>query len=253
MSEVRSLTRKKSRERHGETLVEGLRAVEAALAAGAEIRDVLVTESVRRDARFAGLLDVLGNVVNVVPDADLEEISAVATTQGVLAVVAIERLSEEALRSSTRLLVLDRLQDPGNAGTLIRSAAWFGVDTVVTSLGTVDLYNPKVVRSAMGGLWDVKHVEVADLGGTLRELRGRGFAVYGADMEGTPVSRWKPTVPSALVLGSEAHGLSDGVREKIGERVLIPGSPRRGGTESLNVAIAAGILMYEWTRPLNEI
>lgn len=249
LKEIRSLTRRKYRERLGETLIEGVRAVEAALDAGVEIRDVLVTEDVRADGRLARRLDALGDLVHVVPESGLEEISAVEASQGVLAVVAVERLAEGALSSCTRLLMLDRLRDPGNAGTLIRSAAWFGVDAVVTSPGTVDLYNPKVVRAAMGGLWDVGHAEVADLAGTLRELRTYGFAVYGADMEGTEIARWKPTTPSALVLGSEAHGLSDGIREEIGERISIPGRPRRGGTESLNVAVAAGILMYTWARP----
>lgn len=246
LKEIRSLTQRKYRERRGETLVEGLRAVESALSAGAEIRDVLVTEALRKDERLAGRFDVLGDIVHVLPAAELQELSAVETSQGVLAVVGVERADEEEFGSSTRMLVFDGLRDPGNAGALIRSAAWFGVDTLVTSQGTVDLYNPKVVRSAMGALWDVRHGEVRDLAATLRYLREDGFTVYGADLQGTPVSRWRPTVPSALVLGSEAHGLSTRVRDEIDERILIPGRSRRGGTESLNVAVAAGILMYEW-------
>ncbi len=228
-------------------LVEGVRAVKAALQAGADVREVLVTEAVLQEGWLSA--SVPGERVYVLGADELEEISTVETSQGVVAVAAVERRSEDALASCSRLLALDRLRDPGNAGTLVRSAAWFGVDAVLTGRGTVDLYNPKVVRSAMGGLWDVAHVEVAELAAVLRHLRARRFAVYGADMQGTDVVRWEPALPSVLVLGSEAHGLSDGVRAEIDEHVLIPGRPRRGGAESLNVAVAAGILMYEWTRP----
>jgi TrmH family RNA methyltransferase len=246
--EIRSLARRKYRERLGETLVEGRRAVEAAIEAGVEVRDVLVTPAAREEQRLAERLEALGDLVHVVSASDLAEITSVESSQGVLAVVAVERLPREALALCTRLLVFDRLSDPGNAGTLLRTAAWFGVDAVVTSRGTVDLYNPKVVRAAMGGLWDVGHAEVEDLPATLRELTKRGFAVYGADLGGTDVARWRPDAPSVLVLGSEAHGLSEDVQQEIRERVVVPGNSSRRGTESLNVAVAAGILMYAWVQ-----
>lgn len=248
MKEIRSLTRRRTRDRLGETVVEGRRALEAALDAGVEIREVLVTRAARGEERLAGRLDALGDLVHVVSAAELAKLTSVESSQGVLGVVAVERLSPEALFACARVLVLDGLSDPGNAGTLVRTAAWFGVDAVVTSRGTVDLYNPKVVRAAMGGLWDVGHAEVEDLAGMLRELVERGFAVYGADLIGTDVARWRPAVPSALVLGNEAHGLSEDVQRLLRERIVVPGSTDRRGTESLNVAVAAGILMHAWAR-----
>ncbi|MEX0601009.1 MAG: RNA methyltransferase [Rhodothermales bacterium] len=247
MKEVRSLGQKKYRDRYGETIVEGVRAVESALDAGAAIRDVLVTADLRRDDRLAPRLDALGDRVHVVDESDIGGVATVESSQGILAVVAVERLDADRLADCERVLALDRLRDPGNAGTLVRSAAWFGVDAIVTGRGTVDLYNPKVVRSAMGGLWDVAHAEVTDVVDTLRDLQEAGFTVYGADMSGTAVEAWMPVVPSVLVLGSEAHGLSDGVERAVVERIVIPGRPRRGATESLNVAVAAGILMHAWT------
>lgn len=246
MKEIRSLTRKKYRERRNEMLVEGTRSVKSAVAAGAPLREILITEEMFEQARTF-LPDSDTNVF-LVTESEMEEISTVETTQGILAVVGIERASPEVLASMRRLVVLDGIRDPGNAGTLIRSAAWFGVEAIVTAPGTVDLYNPKVVRAAMGGLWDVVHVAVDDLVAELSALRAREFALYAADLHGCEVDAWQPRDPSAMVFGSEAHGVSVGVSELIDEQIVIPGMPRRSGTESLNVAVAAGIVLYEWTK-----
>lgn len=246
MKEIRSLTRKKYRERRDEMLVEGTRNVKSAIAAGAPLREILITEEAHERARE--FLPDTGTNVFLVTESEMEDLSTVETSQGILAVVGIERASPEALASVRRLVVLDGVGDPGNAGTLIRSAAWFGVEAVVTAPGTVDVYNPKVVRAAMGGLWDVVHVPVDDLAAELSVLRGRGFALYAADLHGREVDEWQPRDPSAIVFGSEAHGVSEGVSELIDEQIVIPGTPRRSGTESLNVAVAAGIVLYEWTK-----
>lgn len=252
LKEIRSLTQRKYRDRSGETLVEGVRAVGSALDAGADVREVLVTESVRQDDRLGRRLEGLGERVHLVDSETLDGISDVEASQGIVAVVGVRVVDAGALGSRSRVLLLDGLGDPGNAGTLIRTAAWFGIEAVVTGPGTVDLYNPKVVRSSMGGLWDVDHIAVDEPSATLGTLKAAGFRVYGADMHGAGVDTWSPSAPSVLVLGNEAHGLSAEVRRQVDERVLIPGRPRRGGTESLNVAVAAGILMYEWTRDIRQ-
>src|SRR5690606_36059969 len=111
---------------------------------------------------------------------------------------------------------------------------------------TVEFFDPKVVRAAMGGLWDVHLVQADDLADALQTLRTHGVRLYGADLEGTDTRAWQPAVPSALVLGSEAHGLSEPVQRLLDERITIVGSPKRQGAESLNVAVAAGILMHTW-------
>jgi len=98
----------------------------------------------------------------------------------------------------------------------------------------------------MGGLWDVHLAQTPDLPATLARLREHGFTCYGADLHGTPVQTWTPRRPSVLVLGSEAHGLSPGVQACLAERIAIEGAAARAGTESLNVAVAAGILVYAW-------
>lgn len=244
--EIASLTQKKYRERLGQTLVEGVRSVGSALDAGAPLVDILVGASVVDDDEVRRLVSRAGVPVYVVADAELAAISAVETSQGMLAVAEIRTSTADALRSATHVLVLDGLQDPGNAGTIIRTAAWFGVRTLITAPGTVDLYNPKVVRATMGALWDIAHVQVDDLPGTLREMRSGGHVIYAAEMGGSDVRSWRPAENSVLVLGSEGHGISPEVGALVHERVAIPGASTREGTESLNVAIAAAILLYEW-------
>ncbi len=252
LKQIRSLAHRKYRDRYGETIVEGARAVEAALAAGAELRALLVAESAQE--RFAQRFSVPADRVHVVSGREMRAVSALETSPGVLGVAGIRRQAPEALASMQRILLLDGVSDPGNAGTIIRTAAWFGVEAVVAAPDSADAYHPKVVRASMGGVWDVGQVETPDPAGMLAELAARGFAVYGADLQGTPVDAWAPALPSVLALGSEAHGISRNVRERITERVLVPGRTRKAGepgpksVESLNAAVAAGILMHAWAR-----
>ena len=244
--EIAGLGRKKHREALGQMLVEGVRSVEAAVAAGAPLVEIVVTAAAREDARVQAVLAGAGVPVLEASARDLEQLSDVQTSQGVVAVARIERLPEDRLGACTAVLALDGVQDPGNVGTLLRTAAWFGADAVVAGAGTADLFGPKVVRAAMGGLWDVGLAQADDLAGVLAGLRARGHAVYGADLGGTPVRRWQPARPSVLVLGSEAHGLSRAVRAGLDARVAIGGAEGRVGTESLNVAVAGGILIHAW-------
>ncbi|ARA94630.1 rRNA methyltransferase [Rhodothermaceae bacterium RA] len=248
LKEIAALHQKKYRERRGEVLVEGVRAVEAAVEAGAPLVEVLVTASARAEARVAALLARVEVPVYEVAGRDLERLSDVRTSQGVLAVVRAAWLPEHALTTGTALVVLDGVQDPGNVGTILRTAAWFGADAVLVGPGTADVYNPKTVRATMGGLWDLGIARTDDLPGVLERLRASGWHLYGADLEGEPARRWQPARPAALVLGSEAHGLSPAVRAVLHARVSIRGrtSGRRRGVESLNVATAAGILLHAW-------
>lgn len=227
-------------------LVEGRRSVEAALDAAAPIEDIVVAHSVANMPDIRKITDRATVPVYVVPDADIEGLSAVETSQGILAVVAIDADAKLDLRSASTILALDGVQDPGNVGTLIRTAAWFGIDAVATGPGTVDMYHPKVVRSAMGALWDLRRARLDDLPAWLAVCKRDGFGIYGADLHGIDVRDWRPAGKSVLVLGSEAHGISPVVAALLDERIVVRGGGQRRGTESLNVAVAAGILMYAW-------
>ncbi len=244
--EIASLARKKHRDRLGQMLVEGVRAVEAAVASQASLVDLVITEAVQQQARVQALVAQAGVPVYVVPEHVLARLSDVQTSQGVLAVACTRLVPEAHLSALATILALDGVQDPGNVGAVIRTAAWFGVDALLAGPGTADVFQPKVVRAAMGGLWDMHLAQTPDLPALLARLQEHGFACYGADLHGTPVEAWRPRRPSVLVLGSEAHGLSPGVQACLAERVAIAGAAARTGTESLNVAVAAGILVYAW-------
>jgi TrmH family RNA methyltransferase len=152
----------------------------------------------------------------------------------------------DRLPADATLLLLDGVQDPGNVGTLLRTGAWFGADAVAAGPGTAGLYGPKVMRAAAGGHWALSLTRTDQPGELLDTLRRSGWGLYGADLQGVPADDWAPQRPSALVLGSEAHGLSPAVLDRLDTPVSLPGAPHRPAAESLNVAVAGGILVYEW-------
>ena len=249
--QISRLTRRKHRLERGATLIESRRALTSAVEAGAPIVELVVTEEARNDPEIQSLVDRAGAPVHVTDAETLRKMADVQSPQGVLAVV--ERKLQEAgdlvagLAERATVLLLDGVQDPGNVGTLVRTAAWFGVEAVVAGPGTAGLFHPKVMRAAAGGQWDVACARSESLPDLLDTLRRSSFSLYGADLEGTRADAWAPQRPSALVLGSEAHGLSAAVLNRLDEPVSIPAAPRRRAAESLNVAVAAGILVYEWT------
>jgi TrmH family RNA methyltransferase len=151
------------------------------------------------------------------------------------------RLSDIAMPPRVRLLVLDGVQDPGNVGTIVRTAEALGVTATYALPGTVDLWNPKVVRSGMGS-----HFRHPCIVGTWDELdsfrSSRSFAVWGADASGAPLTDEGAPDSLALIVGNEGAGLSAESRARLDRTVALPISP---AVESLNVAVATGILLYE--------
>jgi len=245
--ELASLGRKKHRDRLGECLIEGVRSVESAVAAGAPLVELLVTEEARADDRMRSILERARVPVHVVAAKDLDRIADTTTTQGVLAVARAERVEPDTLTGA--IVALDGVQDPGNVGAILRTAAWFGADAVLAGPGTADPFGPKAVRAAMGGLWDLQIAATNDLAAELRHMRERGLALYGADLDGEPAHAWSPRHEAVLVLGSEAHGLSAAVTALLDARVRIAAPPSADairGVESLNVSVAAGVLLHRW-------
>lgn len=240
------MLRKKGRDTWRQALVEGWRGVESVLDAGVPVLDLVASDRAANDPRLPALARRAGAPVVFAAEHVFDKLSDVQTAQGILAVVPTRYLPFEALVEKRRLLVLDGVQDPGNVGTLIRTAGWFGLDAIVTGPGTADPYHPKVMRATMGGLWDVDLADAGDLGALLASLAAAGFDLVGADLGGQAIPTWAPAERTALVLGSEAHGLSDAARRALSRRVVIAGAEGRRGAESLNVAVAGGILMHHW-------
>jgi len=241
---VRSLHRRPVRRRENRFIIEGLRLIEEMNEAGQEPAFVFCTEAFSTRPRGRALLEVLrasGREVLTVSDQVMRAMADTKTPQGILAVVAFP---EPAPYESPLILVLDRVRDPGNLGTILRSAEAAGVGAVITIKGTVDVFSPKVVRGGMGAhfrlpiLHDRKWEEIEG------ELRGRQLLL--ADPGGElPYYEVDWTQPTALIVGGEAHGPGRKARELAASAVTIP---MRGGAESLNVAVATSIILFEAAR-----
>jgi RNA methyltransferase, TrmH family len=249
---IRDLHRRRGRERRGLALAEGVRLVEEALAGGIAIRGAAVSpalESTTRGKTLKASLAERSIRTEDLADTELEALADTEHPQGVVAIIEPKRwtLEEVRLTPGSTLLALDGVQDPGNVGTMIRTALGFGAAGVVALKGTADLTNPKVIRSAMGASFRLPAVAA-----TPEEFLAWGrlqrAEIWVADVNGEAFDRLPPRdhrAPVALVLGNEGAGVSPSLDSAADRRIAVPLS---GAVESLNVAVAAGILLYELTR-----
>lgn len=242
---ARDLGRRKARERSGLFVAEGVRAVEELLDSGLALRGVLSGPQLADAPRGRALLEAVaaGGVTHeVVSEREFGSAAQTESPQGVLAIGEIPARDLRALarRSPLTLLVLDGVQDPGNVGTIVRTAAALGASATVALPGTVDLWNAKVVRSGMGAHFKhpCMHATVDELASVLRD---ETIPLWGADARGTPIGRSSRPARLAVAVGNEGAGLSDSVRGLASELVALP---IEGTVESLNVAVATGILLY---------
>lgn len=189
-----------------------------------------------------------GVFVEIVSDAVFGRVSETVTPQGILAMVRMPGYTLEDILSSEKklFLLLEDLRDPGNLGTILRTSEGAGISGVILSRGSVDLFNPKVVRATMGSVFRVPFVYVEDFIGAIEEMKRRGIAVYGTRMEGSICYDWADyRKASGIVIGNEANGISREVAEKLTGSIRIP---MEGNLESLNAAVAAAVVMYEAAR-----
>ena len=244
---VRDLRLRRGRERRGLALAEGIRLLEEALAARVVIRSVLASpalEATPRGRALKGALEQAGLRIETVSDLVFESLAATEHPQGVLAVIEPPQWQLGDLKPGPRAptLVLDAVQDPGNVGTLVRTAFALGAAGVLSLPGTAELTNPKTLRATMGGCFRVPCVALEEA--ALREwAAARGVRVLLAAAGGDPLTR--STEPLALVLGNEGSGIRPSLETWAAGRV---GIPLRRAAESLNVGVAAGILLFEVTR-----
>jgi RNA methyltransferase, TrmH family len=247
---LRSLTRPRERRESGLFLLEGVRLVEDLLASPVVPRMAVVAPSLEDTPRGADLARRLRATVHTVevPDYQLQAVTGTETPQGVLVTAEIPHFALAGLQPQQHSLVvlLDAVQDPGNFGSIVRSADAFGAAGVIALPGTVDPWNAKAVRAAAGSSLRVPVVE-ATLDEALVHLRQHDFLLLGADMAGDPVDTVAPAPRTALVLGNEGAGLSATLQQQLDGTV---GVPIRGSAESLNVGVAAGILLYFLSREI---
>lgn len=233
----RSLKDRKGRRETGCFLVEGRKSVAEALDSGFTVETVLLT------AETEGFPVPEGVPVCLVPEHVMAAVCDTRTPQGAAAVV---RMRDEPV-TGRRLVVLDGVQDPGNVGTILRTADAAGLDGALLSADCADPWSPKVLRATMGSVFHLPFRVAEDLPSELRRLRDeRKLTVLSSQLDGTPFDEWRPGETGfALVIGSEGNGVSPAVRALADRRLCLP---MRGRAESLNAAVAAGIMMYSLMR-----
>jgi TrmH family RNA methyltransferase len=238
----RKLAQRKYREKYGLYLAEGLRTVSQLIESDSvHVECVILQESTEIPSSF-------GRKTIFLTDKDtFASLSDTEQSQGILAVCKMAPevdVSTITGLSDGVILALDALQDPGNLGTIIRTSAWFGASALLLGSGTVDYYNPKVVRSTAGGLEVVPHVS-CDLESVLPELVNRGWEVALLDLDDEAVSmqQWSPGRKVVLVVGNEGAGVSESLRAQGHRKVYIDGNANR--VESLNAGVAASIGLFK--------
>ena len=236
IKQIRSLHRKKGRSEHRYFIVEGVRAVEDVLRSSLEVRDVFVI-----DASHAGIPGY--ESFQKISEDQMKAISALSTPPGILAVVKFPQSGE--INTEQSLILLDGIQDPGNMGTIIRTAHWFGVQQIVCSDDSVDIYNPKVVQATMGSIGYVNMFseELSEIITKHRE----DYKFVGLMMNGYKLNTIEHKEQNiALIVGSEAFGIREEVENRVDVPVTISPGNSQNKPESLNASIAASIAIYHF-------
>lgn len=230
---IRSLTQQKYRKQYNVFLAEGDKIAVEWLKADMPVKMVVATQD-WVDTNTALIAKHSEAELCIVSQVELEKVSALQAAHKALLVVPIPELST-TLPSKGWCIALDNLQDPGNMGTIIRIADWFGISHVIASHNSVDFYNPKVVQAAMGGHLRVK-LHRADLE---HYIKNTDLPVFAAALDGNNVFELPKTLEGIILIGNESKGLSVELLNIAGHKITIP---RKGGAESLNAAVSAGII-----------
>jgi TrmH family RNA methyltransferase len=243
---ARDLRRRKAREKHSLFVAEGVRSVEELLRSGLTVRGALLAPQLAtapRGQTLRGALDEARIEVAEVSEKDFDSAAETESPQGVIAIAEIPARSLDTLETPAmcRLLLLDGVQDPGNVGTILRTAAALGATATIALPGTVDLWNAKVIRGSMGAQFQhpAFHAATDDV---LSFLEQRRIELWATGAGGNLISKHSAPARLAIALGNEGAGISQAVRERARQSVSIPIS---SGVESLNVAVATGIILYE--------
>ncbi|MBC7920058.1 MAG: RNA methyltransferase [Ferruginibacter sp.] len=242
---IKSLQTKKFRQENGAFLVEGAKSVRELLQSDFAIRILFATEEFYHAAIRSP--DGPGFAVEIVNPAELAAAGVFQSNNACLAVAGIKENRKLFAEAGEYVLVLDEVKDPGNLGTLIRVADWYGIRKVVCSANTADCYNPKVIAASVGSFTRVD-LYYCDLRDYLSQHRDR--AIYGAFLDGENLHQTSFAASGYVVMGNESRGISETLRPLIPHRITIP---RFGGAESLNVGIAAAVVCDNLRKQLTMI
>ena len=243
VQELKDLQKAKARRERGLFLCESAKMVREALALSL-CRTLIVERGRESDyAQEIAQAEDLGCDVLLVTPAILGAISEQKTPQGIMATVAI--IPERDTLCGSLIVAMDGVQDPGNVGTILRTADAAGFDGALLSSACADLYSAKTLRATMGSVFRVPTKRTDDLAAALEAMKARGYAVVATELGGVDFYTHCPHEKCVLVIGSEGRGVSAAVRDVATHHLALP---MRGGAESLNAAVAAGIMIYEMAR-----
>ena len=244
---LKSLHNKKYRTKERKVLLEGFRLISQSIIYNTTLDKVWMTEGFSNSARGKKLICIFKKkkiLLDIESEKNIYRISDSQHSQGIVAITAmpdyinIQQIPQKAI-------YLDNISDPGNMGTLLRTAAWFGIDSIFLSTNCVDIFNSKTIRSAMGAHFYFKQLSTVSPNTILSKYRKSNISVLAGDIGGDPLdtldiknNKW------IFILGSEANGISSSIYPYITKRITIPG---KDNMESLNVAVAAGIILHHLT------
>ena len=257
---IKRLKEKKYRDEYGEFIVEGLKLINEAIQENADIRQIVVCDGCDNseiiDSHLKYEMARLDFIY--VPQNIFKMISDVENPQGVLAVIGNIKTNRDDNKEAEQIsktsninlnediiLALDDIQDPGNLGTILRTADSVGLKQILVSKGTADAYNPKVVRSTMGAIFRVNVIECENLKETLKELQNKDYKVMTTSLKAKKSIYEVDYKKKIIVIGNEANGVSKEILNLSDEKVIIP---MLGKTESLNASVATGVILYEYVR-----
>lgn len=244
---IKKLKEKKYRDLHQEYIIEGIKMIREAIDENAEIKQIIICEECEKtDVIPKELMYVIAKKECVyVTEKVFETMTGVMNPQGILAVISKDKNQDQIDFNQEIMLALDDIQDPGNLGTILRTADSVGLNQILISKGTADAFNPKVVRSTMGAIFRVKIIECENLEETLKEIKKKKFQILVTSLQ-TKNSIYDVDYQNkVIVIGNEANGVKEEIQNLAQEKVKIP---MIGKTESLNASVATGIILYEYVR-----
>ena len=240
IKQLSRLSTKKGRNEYGLYLIEGLRIIRSALRAQAPINRIFVTTRFEESVNYQSMSNRFNKILKpeLIDEKTMKQITQTVNPSGILAVCSLPKITELPSTIASNWLYLDKIADPGNLGTLLRSAAWFGTTQVALSPHCADPFNPKVMRGGMGAHFSLQMVTNCDL----RQFKSSDHLIIGADHRGMSIIDFNNNAKDwVLVIGSEAHGISKENSNYIEYSLSIPAN---GSGNSLNAAVAGSIMLY---------
>lgn len=244
---IRKLKNKKYRDTNQEYIIEGIKLISEAIQENANIKKIILcddcekTEHISKDLMY----EIAKYDCIYMSDNVFKYLSEVNTPQGILAIIGKQQSDLDIDYSQDIIVALDDVQDPGNLGTILRTIDSIGLKQILVSKDTADAFNPKVVRSTMGAIFRVKIIECEDLAKTLKEIKNHKFKIMVSSLQTENSIYDVDYNKKVIVVGNESNGVKSNIQQLADEKVKIP---ILGKTESLNVSVATGIILYEYIR-----